>query len=33
MSARIVASWTLVAIPLAYGVVETVVRAAQLFTG
>ncbi|WP_425577033.1 MFS transporter small subunit [Nocardioides marinquilinus] len=33
MRARIIASWTLVAVPLAYGVVETVVRASQLFTG
>lgn len=30
---KIVAAWALVAIPLAYGVVETARRAAALFTG
>ncbi len=30
---RIVAAWMLVGVPLAYGVVETVRRAAALFTG
>jgi len=33
MNARIAASWALVGIPLAYGVVETLRRAAALFTG
>lgn len=33
MTARIAAAWALVGIPLAYGVVETVRRAANLFTG
>lgn len=30
---RIVASWTLVAVPLAYGLYNAVKAAAQLFTG
>lgn len=33
MTARIVAAWALVGIPLAYGVVETVRKAITLFTG
>ena len=33
MSARIVVSWAVVAIPLVYGLVETVRKAATLFTG
>ena len=33
MTARIAASWTLVGIPLAYGLFETVRRAVPLFTG
>lgn len=33
MSARIAASWVLVAIPLVYGLVETIRKAATLFTG
>lgn len=30
---RIAAAWTVVAVPLLYGVVETVRRASALFTG
>lgn len=30
---RIVAAWMLVGVPLAYGLVETLRRAANLFTG
>jgi len=33
MSARIALSWALVAVPLVYGLVETVRRASVLFTG
>jgi hypothetical protein len=33
MSARIVVAWALVGAPLVYGVVETVRKAATLFTG
>jgi hypothetical protein len=33
MSARIAASWALVAVPLVYGLVETIRKAATLFTG
>lgn len=33
MTGRIAFSWALVGIPLAYGVVETLRRAASLFTG
>ncbi|WP_444544113.1 MFS transporter small subunit [Nocardioides deserti] len=33
MSARIAVAWALVGVPLAYGVVETLRRAANLFTG
>ncbi len=33
MNARIAGAWALVGIPLAYGIVETVRRAATLFTG
>lgn len=32
MSARIAASWALVGIPLVYGLVETINKAAALFT-
>jgi hypothetical protein len=30
---RIVLAWAVVGIPLAYGVSQTLIRAAQLFTG
>lgn len=33
MSARFVIAWALVALPLAYGLAETVRRASALFTG
>ncbi|EGD42751.1 MFS transporter small subunit [Nocardioides sp. WG-D5] len=33
MNPKIVVAWALVGIPLAYGVIETLRRAAQLFTG
>lgn len=33
MTARITAAWVLVGIPLAYGLVETIRKAATLFTG
>ncbi len=33
MNARIAAAWTVVGIPLAYGIFETVRRASALFTG
>jgi hypothetical protein len=33
MTARIVLSWALVGVPLAYGLVETLRKAADLFTG
>jgi hypothetical protein len=33
MTARIAMAWALVGIPLAYGVVETLRKAATLFTG
>jgi hypothetical protein len=33
MTARIVASWALVGIPLAYGLIQTVGKALPLFTG
>jgi hypothetical protein len=33
MSARLIVSWGLVAVPLAYGLIETVRKAATLFTG
>jgi hypothetical protein len=33
MTARIAVAWTLVGVPLAYGLVETIGRAASLFTG
>jgi hypothetical protein len=33
MTARLVVAWTLVGIPLAYGLVETLRKAADLFTG
>ncbi|WP_432573313.1 MFS transporter small subunit [Kineococcus sp. SYSU DK005] len=32
-TARVALGWTLVGVPLAYGVVETVLRASKLFTG
>ncbi|WP_425464390.1 MFS transporter small subunit [Nocardioides guangzhouensis] len=33
MTARVVVAWTVVGVPLAYGVIETVRKAATLFTG
>jgi hypothetical protein len=33
MSARIAVAWALVGVPLVYGVVETIRKAATLFTG
>ncbi|SDC14410.1 MFS transporter small subunit [Nocardioides lianchengensis] len=33
MTARIVVAWALVGVPLVYGVVETLRKAATLFTG
>ncbi|MCW2771756.1 MULTISPECIES: MFS transporter small subunit [unclassified Nocardioides] len=33
MTARIAIAWSLVGIPLAYGLVETLRKAADLFTG
>ncbi|WP_459968471.1 MFS transporter small subunit [Nocardioides pyridinolyticus] len=33
MTARIALAWTLVGVPLAYGLVETLRKAAALFTG
>lgn len=33
MTARIAGAWALVGVPLAYGIFETVRRAANLFTG
>jgi hypothetical protein len=33
MNPRIASAWALVGIPLAYGIIETLRRAAQLFTG
>jgi len=33
MTARIVIAWSLVGVPLAYGLVETLRKAANLFTG
>ena len=33
MTARIVVAWALVGVPLAYGLVETLRKAADLFTG
>jgi hypothetical protein len=33
MNARIAIAWSLVGIPLAYGLVETLRKAADLFTG
>ena len=32
MSARVVAAWAVVGIPLVYGLVETINKAASLFT-
>ena len=33
MTARVVAAWAVVGIPLAYGLVETIRTASTLFTG
>ncbi|WP_442945467.1 MFS transporter small subunit [Nocardioides sp. CCNWLW239] len=33
MKLKIAGAWALVGIPLAYGIIETLRRAAQLFTG
>jgi hypothetical protein len=33
MNARIAASWTVVSIPLAYGIIQTINKALPLFTG
>ena len=33
MNPKIAVAWALVGIPLAYGIIETLRRAAQLFTG
>ena len=33
MTARIVVAWAVVGVPLAYGLVETIRKAATLFTG
>jgi hypothetical protein len=33
MNARVAVGWALVGVPLAYGVVETLVRVSKLFTG
>jgi hypothetical protein len=33
MTGKLVVAWTLVAVPLVYGVVETLSKAAKLFTG
>ena len=33
LTARLIGAWTFVGIPLAYGIVQTVRRAAALFTG
>ena len=33
MSPRLIVSWALVAVPLAYGLVETIRKASALFTG
>ena len=33
MTARVVVAWALVGVPLAYGLVETLRKAADLFTG
>ena len=33
MNPKIVVAWALVGLPLAYGIIETLRRAAQLFTG
>lgn len=33
MSTRLIVSWGLVVLPLAYGLVETIRKAATLFTG
>ena len=33
MQARLIVSWTVVGVPLAYGLWETLVKAAKLFTG
>jgi hypothetical protein len=33
MTARLVAAWAVVGVPLAYGIIETARKAASLFTG
>ncbi len=33
MSARLTVAWAMLAVPLVYGIVETVRKAATLFTG
>jgi len=33
MQARLIVSWLVVGVPLAYGLWETLVKASQLFTG
>ena len=33
MAAKIAASWALVGIPLAYGIIQTLTKAMSLFTG
>ena len=32
-TAKLAVAWTLVGVPLAYGISQTVIRASQLFTG
>lgn len=33
MTARLITAWALVGVPIAYGLVETIRKAATLFTG
>lgn len=33
MNSRLIVAWALVAVPLAYGLVETIRKASTLFTG
>lgn len=33
MNLKVAGAWALVGVPLAYGIIETLRRAAQLFTG
>jgi len=33
MQARLIVSWTVVGVPLAYGLWQTLLKASQLFTG